>query len=789
MLHLRVSSFLALFLLISFGFNTAECQTALYPLDISFKAYDTDINQLGDDYLAFRVRKKIRPGTSFILTTARFNASSNTWNRTHDNYISYGLAYHGLNPINNKSMISLETHSDDLGSSNQRLSIYINGEERTDDFEITVEKSDLKSGFDMIKTGIGSLALLNGFWFGSPEASNLIGITINMMGMNNTIQFPPEMDGIELMFNGEPGGGDDGTIGGNNDGTHGQVDDDCDCEEDGKINDEEEIGQEGGTLGNDINDPHGQGGGNHGGTDDDCECEGILNLEIVDCFAQVTDVPFDCEGPYTFTWSEFDEDTGESTDIRSGTVDNPLDIFITVDFTGILILEIECAGCTVTSSHMIFDCYTPPECEADYMIWNDDCYIYLSVLNCEDKEIRWFAGPGDGFPPNPLSEELFQFEDQQVIPILNYNEYYYAEVSCLNCDTWYSNYMFILVPAPLGSGPIPNDGCPFSCDETISITEEAVTVDVQDYCLPFPGGCVIQLQDINVTLPDGSTENLADDPLLFSFNYCIFECGDGPYDPVVCPPGGASYEALDDQINTWLNLNGYYGVASWQPATATICNELAGLNLVLLIEGTNVQFNIGYEIIDNSPLLQSFVPHNPSQVATGDIILTLVGLCEGAQIVWSTGETTASIIVSSTNGVYATVTCPNGCVYTVFPDSGPPRLEQGEPQILTQILSDESDKPNILPDVPKELGIPQLEVYPNPSTQVFNIRLNDFSKGDYELLLFDTQGQKIAQEKILVTENLNVKQINLNQFPPGVYFLSVFNSDFRFPTERLILIK
>ena len=63
-----------------------------------------------------------------------------------------------------------------------------------------------------------------------------------------------------------------------------------------------------------------------------------------------------------------------------------------------------------------------------------------------------------------------------------------------------------------------------------------------------------------------------------------------------------------------------------------------------------------------------------------------------------------------------------------------------------------------------------VSIYPNPSSNVFNINLNGYNK--YELLVTNVIGEKIYTEELNLNGNY-VNQIDLSNFPKGIYNLTV----------------
>lgn len=70
-----------------------------------------------------------------------------------------------------------------------------------------------------------------------------------------------------------------------------------------------------------------------------------------------------------------------------------------------------------------------------------------------------------------------------------------------------------------------------------------------------------------------------------------------------------------------------------------------------------------------------------------------------------------------------------------------------------------------------------LLLYPNPTTSMLNVKMNDVGHGgNAELEVFDLNGQRVYSETIYTTGSGAV-QLNVEALPPGHYQLRVLSSD------------
>lgn len=150
-------------------------------------------------------------------------------------------------------------------------------------------------------------------------------------------------------------------------------------------------------------------------------------------------------------------------------------------------------------------------------------------------------------------------------------------------------------------------------------------------------------------------------------------------------------------------------------------------------------------------------------------------------------------------------------MYSVFVSSGIPELETPiyakiEPieiiaiedsslyasiynTVLTDSISDQSAEIPVLSQVSKTtllLPIAKVNIYPNPTTDYVNIKLNNID-GWVELMLVSTSGAIVHCQSIESTINGETMQLNLSSFASGRYYLVVSSNAFRksFAVEKV----
>jgi hypothetical protein len=69
------------------------------------------------------------------------------------------------------------------------------------------------------------------------------------------------------------------------------------------------------------------------------------------------------------------------------------------------------------------------------------------------------------------------------------------------------------------------------------------------------------------------------------------------------------------------------------------------------------------------------------------------------------------------------------------------------------------------------------DIFPNPATDVVNMRFYQDNIGKANILLFNTLGQMVYSEEIFVSESLSEHAINVENLQKGFYFLKITNAD------------
>jgi hypothetical protein len=108
---------------------------------------------------------------------------------------------------------------------------------------------------------------------------------------------------------------------------------------------------------------------------------------------------------------------------------------------------------------------------------------------------------------------------------------------------------------------------------------------------------------------------------------------------------------------------------------------------------------------------------------------------------------TAQVLVADSTGSYTVTVSHNGCTATSA--------------AINLIISGTSE----------ELALTQLQVYPNPATGVFYLKLSNLYRGNVHLQLFDLTGRLIQKQDLRKTETQLQSSLNVENLPSGLYLL------------------
>jgi len=71
----------------------------------------------------------------------------------------------------------------------------------------------------------------------------------------------------------------------------------------------------------------------------------------------------------------------------------------------------------------------------------------------------------------------------------------------------------------------------------------------------------------------------------------------------------------------------------------------------------------------------------------------------------------------------------------------------------------------------------ELQIYPNPSSDVINVELDDLIIGEYSIRIFSVSGSLVLNQKISNPNQTELIQLSINDLSPGSYTLSIRSED------------
>ncbi len=145
---------------------------------------------------------------------------------------------------------------------------------------------------------------------------------------------------------------------------------------------------------------------------------------------------------------------------------------------------------------------------------------------------------------------------------------------------------------------------------------------------------------------------------------------------------------------------------------------------------------------------------NPGDSACPGDTITLYALNFASSYLWSTGDTTASIDVTTSGNYSVTTTDALTCESTAYDTI------VFDPALCTGI---------------EESEIASMQIYPNPASNEFTVKFADDYAPDSFIDICDLSGKVIRTEPVQYSGN-NEQRILLNGISPGMYFVQLHTS-------------
>ena len=80
----------------------------------------------------------------------------------------------------------------------------------------------------------------------------------------------------------------------------------------------------------------------------------------------------------------------------------------------------------------------------------------------------------------------------------------------------------------------------------------------------------------------------------------------------------------------------------------------------------------------------------------------------------------------------------------------------------------------------------EIQIYPNPSQDIVNIKLVDVNSKNIDFNFFDIMGRKVNVEKVNVSDN--IYQFNFSNKPKGIYFININVNGIKY-TSKISIIR
>lgn len=450
-------------------------------------------------------------------------------------------------------------------------------------------------------------------------------------------------------------------------------------------------------------------------------CDGNISIKINDCVLSL-DSEIPCNEPLTFSWQKLTS-SGEWVIVSQGDIISGIVPDYPVSDNGYYQLVIECnTNCKFTSDPILVS-YCE-DCTASVKITNplNDCNLFAEVTNCMGQPIyQWFIFENNIWLP-------LQGANNEEYRTSKPGSYKVIVSGCENCDEL-------------------SDIFEYTGKATIYKSEISITTKTFRICITWD-------LLLNMTI-NGQSMN---ESSLFHFPYIYWD-GTGSGDPDIAD--------LVDDINTWLQANGYLGEAKL----------LGGKFWCILIECTDREFqNMIYNLGGNT-----IVSHWEWIAQCDETIPILVATapCTPTSYLWNTGSTlNYTYLVPGINFYTVTITCENGCIYT------------GSYGMMYQPIIQQNNTNNNLPGYLNHSFDSKIEMYayPVPTDDLINISVVVPKTGKYDFKITDILGKVLQNLSLDLSIGINeIHDIELD-YPAGIYFLSLSQGN-EHASRKIILNK
>ncbi len=237
-------------------------------------------------------------------------------------------------------------------------------------------------------------------------------------------------------------------------------------------------------------------------------------------------------------------------------------------------------------------------------------------------------------------------------------------------------------------------------------------------------------------------------------------------DTTVCTTGTITVSALSPEQVYWYDSATSTAPVYVGPVFNTSIQSQVDTTITYYVEAgylcrsmPRVPMTIYYEQVDQVDL-------GPDLMLSTGQTATLVANVSAVSFLWSTGETTPSIVISTSDTISVICTYPNGCTTT--------------DDVAVTFVTGLEDPSTV---------VATQGVYPNPTSE--KAQLNLFSKQSITAVvdLVDISGRIIQSTEYSLVCGLNRIAISFGDISSGSYFLRVTSGGYASHTEKLIIQK
>ena len=454
------------------------------------------------------------------------------------------------------------------------------------------------------------------------------------------------------------------------------------------------------------------------------DCEDDIEINLEDCILSlVSDLP--CDEPLTYKWEKLNSnDEYEVVEEGLIIVGEVPDYQVTEN--GVYILEIECdGGCVFNSNPVIAN--NCGECIATVVITQSDCHLIAELTNCNgDPEYQWYQLIDNIWVEIPGATE---YKYDAVEPGM----YQVAVTGCQNCEILYDEYEYL--------------------DEA-TITLEKEEIELKNFV--FCGWWDLLF---NITI-DG--EGMYNQPE-YHFPY-VYNGSSNEMD----------IDSLVQHINNWLEHHDYYGHA----------RVVGGKPSCIYIDCTDRDFETLEFIWNDSLYIEKWEEIDDTYKCEAyHLILRASAPCTPVSFLWSTGETTETVVYDPNNGKYeVTVTCENGCTYT-----GEKHFYVLQGLIANNNPKDKKDE--LINKTIKQYNEQEsnnLTIYPVPTDDWIKIDINTKESGEYNFEISTLLGENVKTIKQKLKKGRNIIDIDTGYLSSGVYLIKV-QDHLEYGTAKMVI--